>query len=131
MWQQLLDEKAWLRKVGSDKEATLAGRWTEISLSVICDGVANGYSYRPGTLSRVTDAEAPQASISFSGSSSAWNAFLDGQPLPPNHHFLGMERRRSDFSVAVGKADYIRHLRFLTRVFELARDCASDTRGQQ
>ncbi|OZI57840.1 hypothetical protein [Bordetella genomosp. 1] len=122
MWQGMVDEAAWLHQVNADPEARLIGRYTDTSFEIVSGKLAAAYRLEAGVLSPLYGKA--RAAMVFSAPAVAWAAFLAPVPFPPNQHFLGMERRRSDFSIAHGRPAYIRHLRVLTRVFELARSCA-------
>lgn len=124
MMQELLNEEGWLQHATSDAEAALVGRWSEFSFSIQCDGISQAYVYHLGALVKALSEEIDDSMIVFQGSRSAWRDFLHEVPSPPNHHFLGMERRRSDFKITNGRDEYVRHLRLITRLFEIARDCA-------
>ncbi len=117
MWQRLLDEGDWLTRATEDAEARLAGRWTRLSFAIVCDGEEHVYAYDTGRLSRFNGV----AEVVFDGSHAAWEAFLQPVPEAPNHHILGMERRRDDFAVRHGREAFVRHLRLLTRLLEVAR----------
>lgn len=125
MWQELLDEEKWLQQVSSDAEASLVGRWTQMNFRIACaDQVPQEFQYASGKLSR-GQSTASAETISFSGSAAAWRDFLKAIPAAPNNHFLGMQRRRDDFTID-GMPQFIRHLRLLTRIFEIARECSEN-----
>ncbi|MDQ8030834.1 MAG: hypothetical protein REJ50_02375, partial [Bordetella sp.] len=100
MWQGMVDEAAWLRQVNTDPEARLLGRYTDTSFEIVSGDLATAYRLEAGVLGPLYGKA--HAAMVFSAPTVAWAAFLESVPRPPNHHFLGMERRRGDFSIAHG-----------------------------
>jgi hypothetical protein len=111
---------AWIRRVNADREFQLVSRWNALHFQLGCDGVAHPFSIAEGKLGQAT-APAGVELVSLEGSQAAWAAFLEPMPASPNHHVLGMDRRRDDFSIAQGRHLFIRHLRVMTTALNLMR----------
>lgn len=122
-WRELIDEAGWFQAVEQDPEALLIGRWSRFELQLDTEDASNTYVYSLGRFSGGIDPDRGQGRIVLVGSYEAWSALLAAVPVPPNHHPLGMERRRNDFRVAGDRQVFIRHLRLVTRMIEIARGC--------
>lgn len=119
--------EAWIARVNADREFQLVSRWTDVQFQLVCENVVHPFRITSATLgvdaSGVsTSADAGAEVVSLEGSASAWEQFLKPVPESPNHHVLGMDRRRDDFSIAHGRHFFIRHLRVMTIALNLMRD---------
>jgi hypothetical protein len=119
--------EAWILRVNADREFQLVSRWTDMHFQLVCGNVTRLFRITPGKLSAASQAATASVDtgaefISLEGSESAWAAFLKPVPESPNHHILGMDRRRDDFSIAQGRHFFIRHLRVMTIALNLMRD---------
>ncbi len=112
-------QAAWLARVNADPEFIQAGRWTDFTFGLASEEQTRlAYRIRASVLEAEPAAEAP---VTLRGSHAAWADFLQAVPRPPNHHILGMDRRRDDFAVEGDRNAMIRHLRVLSRALELMR----------
>lgn len=120
---QMPFEERWIALVNADPEFLLTSRWSNVGLYFISEGFEARFSISEGRISKSSGSAKEE--ITLQGSASAWADFLADVPTPPNHHVLGMDRRRDDFTIASGRQSFIRHLRPLARVFELMREAAN------
>jgi hypothetical protein len=119
--------ETWVLRVNADREFQLVSRWTDLQFQLVCGNLTHLFQLTPGKLSAASYAATASVDIgaefvSLEGSESAWAAFLKPVPESPNHHVLGMDRRRDDFSIAQGRHFFIRHLRVMTIALNLMRD---------
>lgn len=119
-------EGDWLSLVAEDTEFRLNSRWTNVALRLIGEDFDRTYHidhsaigvHRPGT---------PAPIVTLTGSADAWTSYLSPIPRPPNHHILGMQRRRPDFTID-GRHALLVNLRVLNRVMDLLRTAAAGSR---
>ncbi|GEQ77580.1 hypothetical protein CTTA_4585 [Comamonas testosteroni] len=120
------DEKsAWIARVNADREFLLVARWTDVCFQVGCGDERHNFRVTAAKIEEVAEA-APEGSIRLEGSADAWSAFMQPIPVSPNHHVLGMDRRRSDFAIAQGRHEFIQNLRVLTIALNLLRAASKE-----
>jgi len=112
---------SWLARVNADREFALISRWTHVQFALRCGADTYRFKITPQRIEAI-DAFAPDMpSFALHGTSAAWEDFSAPMPASPNHHVLGMDRRRDDFSIAEGRHHFIQHLRVMTVALALMR----------
>lgn len=111
-----------------DAEMRAIGRFFEIEFAVVCGERTTLIEIGPGLeLRAVADLGIGSAwSFTLRGNPEDWERFL--RPVPPAHYsdVLGMNRHSDTFSLEGDRRVFVRHLRCLHRLFELARMVGRD-----
>ena len=120
-------EAAWFEALGeavaSDAELAVTGRWCDLDLALVSGERTVLLRLRGG---RIRDAvQEPDISASWAvtlrGAPDDWRAFLQPHPPPFHHDLLAMNTRVPSFSIEGDRRSFVRHLRVLRRVFEIAQ----------
>lgn len=128
MWLSESQTGAWLELVNVDPEFQLVSRWTDVQFEIQCDQTRRQFCVSPQKLARSDAMRADIDTFSLAGSRAAWSAFMQTVPASPNHHILGMDRRRTDFEIQAGRHVFIKHLRVMTIVFGLLRQAGNEVK---
>jgi len=113
-------ERELVARANRDEEFVLISRWTHLSMRLESDDFYGCYRVESSVLSVDTSPESDQT-VRLVGSSLAWGDFLAAVPPANSHHFLAMDRRRGDFSVAAGRDQLIQNLRVVNALSDLMR----------
>ena len=110
-------------EVGADREMGAIGRWCDLDLALAVDGDLILLQIRAGELAEIVPDPGPGASwsVTLRGTLEDWRAFL--RPVPPPFYtdVLAMNSRVPTFGIEGDRKVFVRHLRALGRLFELAR----------
>jgi hypothetical protein len=113
---------AWVAAVGADPENAHIGRFTVLTVRLVAtSGTELVLHYDRGSVRLVEDGPAPQ--LELRGPASAWAELLDPQAAPRRHDLLSLLKAPKGLEVVSGREHLLRHLRVLTRLVEIGRDC--------
>jgi hypothetical protein len=107
----------------ADDELRVTGRWCTLDLALAIDGDTVVLSLQEGRISAFNfDPDIGASwSVTLRGTREDWRAFL--QPVPPPFYsdLLAMNSRVPSFTIEGDRKTFVRHLRALGRLFEIAR----------
>jgi hypothetical protein len=107
----------------ADEELAVIGRWCTLDLALAVDGETVVLRLRGGRISDVIfDPDIGASwSVTLRGTREDWWTFL--QPVPPPYYsdLLAMNSRVPSFAIEGERKTFVRHLRALGRLFEIAR----------
>ena len=110
-------------EVAADGEMGVIGRWCDLDLALAVDGDLVLLQIRAGELAEIVPDPGPGASwsVTLRGTLEDWRTFL--QPVPPPFYtdVLAMNSRVPTFGIEGDRKAFVRHLRSLGRLFDLAR----------
>ena len=120
-------ERGWFESlqeaVAGDAEMEVIGRWCELNLALAIDDDLVLLRIRAGKIVDVVFAPDIGASwsVTLRGKLEDWRTFL--QPVPPPFYtdVLAMNSRVPSFGIEGDRGFFVRHLRALGRIFDLAR----------
>ena len=120
-------ERGWFESlqeaVAADAEMEVIGRWCELNLALAIDDDLVLLRIRAGKIVDVVFAPDIGASwsVTLRGKLEDWRTFL--QPVPPPFYtdVLAMNSRVPSFGIEGDRGFFVRHLRALGRIFDLAR----------
>lgn len=113
--------------VASDDEIAVIGRWSTLDLALAIDESMVVLRLREGGISDVAfDPDIGTSwNVTLRGTRDDWLTFL--QPVPPPFYsdLLAMNSRVPSFAIEGDRKSFVRNLRVLGRLFEIARrmDC--------
>jgi hypothetical protein len=109
--------------VADDAELSVTGRWCTLNVALVVGEETILLRLREGKVAEAVPA--PDIGVSWSvtlrGSPEDWRAFLRPEPPPFHHDLLAMNTRVPSFSIEGDRKAFVRHLRVLRRVFEIAQ----------
>lgn len=109
--------------VAADEEMGVIGRWCDLNLALAIDEELVLLRIRAGKIVDVVFAPDIGASwsVTLRGKFEDWRTFL--QPVPPPFYtdVLAMNSRVPSFGIEGDRGVFVRHLRALGRIFDLAR----------
>ncbi len=110
--------------VAADDELAVIGRWCTLDLAFAVDKETVVLRLREGKLSDVIfDPDIGASwSVTLRGTSEDWRTFLQPVPPPFYSNLLAMNSRVSSFAIEGDRKVFVRHLRALGRLFEIARE---------
>ena len=116
-------DRRWRRRLGDrlaeDDEFAHVARWTNVTVQLSApEGVAV-LAIEAGQL--VDAPAADQPLIHLSAPAARWAKFFDPIPPPWHNDVLGFSRRHDDVQLDSGGETLVRHLRVLSRMWEVAR----------
>ena len=107
----------------ADAEMAVIGRWCTLDLALAIDGDTVLLRLQEGRISDVIfDPDIGASwSMTLRGTREGWRTFL--QPVPPPFYsdLLAMNSRVPSFTIEGDRKTFVRHLRALGRLFEIAR----------
>ena len=115
--------------VADDAELSVTGRWCTLNIALVVGEETILLRLREGKVAGVVPNPGIDASwsVTLRGLSEDWRAFLRPEPPPFHHDLLAMNTRVPSFSIEGDRKAFVRHLRVLRRVFEIAQKL--DTRA--
>lgn len=127
----LFPRKEWFESlrgvVAADPEMGVIGRWCDLDLALAVDGELILLLIRAGRIADIVPNPDLGASwdVTLRGTLEDWIAFL--RPLPPPFYtdVLAMNSRVPSFGIEGNRGVFVRHLRALGRIFDLARRLGS------
>jgi hypothetical protein len=125
--QPSFPEKEWFEAlrgaVAADAEMGVVGRWCDLDLALAADEELVLLLIRAGRLAEIVPNPDLGASwdVTLRGTLEDWRTFL--QPVPPPFYtdVLAMNSRVPSFGIEGNRGIFVRHLRALGRIFDLAR----------
>ena len=109
--------------VAADAEIGVIGRWCDLNLALAIDDELILVIIRAGKIVDVVFSPDLSASwgVTLRGTLEDWRTFL--QPMPPPFYsdVLAMNSRVPSFGIEGDRGVFVRHLRALGRIFDLAR----------
>jgi hypothetical protein len=125
--QPLFPRKEWFEAlrgaVAADAEMGVIGRWCDLDLALAADEELVLLLIRAGKIAEIVPDPDLGASwdVTLRGRLEDWRTFL--QPVPPPFYtdVLAMNSRVPSFSIEGNRGVFVRHLRALGRMFDLAR----------
>ena len=120
-------ERGWFESlqeaVAADAEMEVIGRWCDLNLALAIDDELVLLRIRAGKIVDVMFAPDIGASwgVTLRGKLEDWRTYL--QPVPPPFYtdVLAMNSRVPSFGIEGDRGVFVRHLRALGRIFDLAR----------
>jgi hypothetical protein len=107
----------------ADEELSVIGRWCTLDLALAVNGDTVVLRLQRGEiLDIIFDPDIGASwSVTLRGTSEDWRTFL--QPVPPPFYsdLLAMNSRIPSFAIEGDRKIFVRHLRALGRLFEIAR----------
>jgi hypothetical protein len=109
--------------VADDAELSVTGRWCTLNVALMVGEETILLRLDKGKLAEVIPEPGIDASwtVTLRGSPEDWRAFLRPEPPPFHHDLLAMNTRVPSFSIEGDRKAFVRHLRVLRRVFEIAQ----------
>jgi hypothetical protein len=111
------------RAVAADAEMGVIGRWCDLDLALAADEELVLILIRAGKIAEIEPNPDLGASwdVTLRGTLEDWRTFL--QPVPPPFYtdVLAMNSRVPSFGIEGDRGIFVRHLRALGRIFDLAR----------
>jgi len=109
--------------VADDVELSVTGRWCTLNVALVVGEETVLLRLREGKVAEAIPNPDIGASwsVTLRGSPEDWRAFLQPYPPPFHHDLLAMNTRVPSFSIEGDRKSFVRHLRVLRRVFELAQ----------
>jgi hypothetical protein len=125
--QPLFPRKEWFEAlrgaVAADAEMGVIGRWCDLDLALAADEELVLLLIRAGKIAEIVPDPDLGASwdVTLRGRLEDWRTFL--QPVPPPFYtdVLAMNSRVPSFGIEGDRGTFVRHLRALGRIFDLAR----------
>lgn len=110
--------------VADDAELSVTGRWCTLNVALVVGEETVLLLLREGKIAEVRPDPDIGASwsVTLRGSPEDWRAFLRPEPPPPYHDLLAMNTRVPSFSIEGDRKAFVRHLRVLRRVFDIAQE---------
>ena len=109
--------------VAADSEMEVIGRWCDVDLALAVDDELVLLQIRAGKIAQIVPNPDLGASwdVTLRGTLEDWKTFL--QPVPPPFYtdVLAMNSRVPTFGIEGNRGLFVRHLRALGRIFDLAR----------
>lgn len=117
-WFQLL-----ARAVADDPEMSVIGRWCTLDFAITVDDEIIVIQLDAGKIGQVQYNPDINAAWSFTlrGTREDWHTFLQPVPPPSYTDLLGMNSRVASFSIDGDRQMYVRHLRAISRIFQIAQ----------
>lgn len=108
--------------VADDAELAVTGRWCTLDVALVVGEETVLVRLREGKVAEAILAPDIGASwsVTLRGAPEDWRAFLRPEPPPFYHDLLAMNTRVPSFSIEGDRKAFVRHLRVLRRVFEIA-----------
>lgn len=109
--------------VADDAELSVTGRWCTLNVALVVGEETVLLSLREGQVAEAVPEPDIGASwsVTLRGTPEDWQTFLQPEPPPFHHDLLAMNTRVPSFSIEGDRKSFVRHLRVLRRVFELAQ----------
>ena len=109
--------------VADDAELSVTGRWCTLNVALVVGGETVLLCLHEGKIAEAIPNPGIGASwsVTLRGSPEDWRAFLRPEPPPFYHDLLAMNTRVPSFSIEGDRKAFVRHLRVLRRVFEIAQ----------
>lgn len=109
--------------VASDAELAVTGRWCTLNVALVASEETVLMRLREGKIVEVVPEPDIGASwsVTLRGTREDWWTFLQPEPPPFHHDFLAMNTRVPTFSIEGDRKAFVRHLRVLRRIFEIAQ----------
>ena len=110
--------------VAGDAELSVTGRWCTLNVALVVGGETVLLRLHEGKVAEAVPNPDIGASwrVTLRGSPEDWQAFLQPCPPPFHHDLLAMNTRVPSFSIEGDRKAFVRHLRALRRVFEIAQN---------
>jgi len=107
----------------ADDELAVIGRWCTLDLAFAVDKEMIVLRLREGRISEVIfDPDIGSSwSVTLRGTREDWRTFLQPTPPPFYSDLLAINSRVPSFSIEGDRKTFVRHLRALGRLFEIAR----------
>jgi hypothetical protein len=120
-------DRGWFEKLDgvlrADTELAVIGRWCTLDLALVVDEETVLLRLQGGGISAVVSEPDIGESwhVTLRGTREDWRTFL--RPIPPPFYqdLLAMNSRVPSFSIEGNRRAFVRHLRALSRIFDLAR----------
>ena len=114
--------------VASDAELSVTGRWCDLNVALVAGESTVLLRLRGGKVAEVVPEPDISASwsVTLRGSPEDWRTFLRPHPPPFHHDLLAMNTRVPSFSIEGDRKAFVRHLRALRRIFEIAQRLGAD-----
>lgn len=125
-------EAGWFEALGdavaSDAELAVTGRWCDLNVALVAGESTVLLRLRGGKVAEVVPEPDISASwsVTLRGAPEDWRAFLRPNPPPFHHDLLAMNTRVPSFSIEGDRKAFVRHLRVLRRIFEVAQRLGAD-----
>jgi hypothetical protein len=124
-------EREWFealaQAVAADSEMKVIGRWCALDLALVMGEETVLLRLKGGGISEIIPEPdvGSSWSVTLRGTVTDWLTFL--QPVPPPFYtdLLAMNSRVPSFSIEGDRRTFVRHLRALARIFELAQRMGS------
>ena len=115
--------------VADDAELSVTGRWCTLNVALVVGEETVLLCLHEGKVAGAVPNPGIDASwsVTLRGAPEDWRAFLRSEPPPFYHDLLAMNTRVPSFSIEGDRKAFVRHLRVLRRVFEIAQKL--DTRA--
>ena len=109
--------------VANDAELSVTGRWCTLNVALVVGEETVLLRLREGKIAGVVPDPDIGASwsVTLRSTSEDWRTFLQPEPPPFYHDLLAMSRRVPSFSIEGDRKAFVRHLRVMRRVFEIAQ----------
>ena len=109
--------------VADDAELSVTGRWCTLNVALVIGEETVLLRLHEGKVAEAVPNPGIDASwsVTLRGSPEDWRAFLRPEPPPFYHDLLAMNTRVPSFSIEGDRKAFVRHLRVLRRVFEIAQ----------
>jgi len=109
--------------VADDAELSVTGRWCTLNVALVVGDKPILLRLHEGKVAEAIPNPDIGASwsVTLRGSPEDWRAFLQPEPPPFHHDLLAMNTRVPSFSIEGDRKAFVRHLRVLRRVFEIAQ----------
>lgn len=122
-WFEALSEA-----VARDAELAVTGRWCTLNVALVVGEETILLRLERGKVAEtILEPDIGASwSVTLRGTLEDWRAFL--QPIPPpfHHDLLAMNTRIPSFTIEGDRKAFVRHLRALRRVFEIAQRIGVD-----
>lgn len=117
-WFEMLGEM-----VGSDPEMRVLGRYFEVRFAIVCGDRTILIEIEPNLAFRVSGEPGMEASWDFTlrGEAADWEKFLNLVPPALYSDLLAMNRHSDTFHIEGDRKSFVRHIRGIHRLFQLAR----------
>ena len=109
--------------VASDPELAVVGRWCTLNVALAVSEKTFLLRLREGRIAGVLPEPDIGASwsVTLRGTLEDWRTFLQPESPPFYQDLLAMSRRVPSFSIEGDRKAFVRHLRVMRRVFEIAK----------
>ncbi len=109
--------------VADDAELSVTGRWCTLNVALVVGEETVLLCLHEGKIAEATPNPGIGASwsVTLRGTLEDWRTFLQPEPPPFYQDLLAMSRRVPSFSIEGDRKAFVRHLRVMRRLFEIAQ----------